>query len=598
MGLVTRMAYLYGNRNGARTPGARSWLVAWTAAGLLALSMSAAGDEAPRLRIDGGTDEQRQNIRAFVPMARHECELPVFRERGILRSTKDRARQALRALGHYRPELNVNIVRTDTCWDLQLTVDPGPVVRISAVDVRVTGEGETDPAFVAIISNPGIAAGDPLRHDAHDQLRSRLLRIAADRGYLDAELTDSRLLVDPGANEARISLHLDSGRRYRFGEITLEQDILNDDFVTRLFPFERGDPYSSSQLIQLQRNLGDSGYFEAVRVRPLLDAREDGEIPILTEVTPRKRTAYEIRLGYSTDIGPRLGLVLDRRYANRRGHSYEAELELSEKRSGIGFSYDIPLADPLNDNLKLFASYRTEDTGTSESERYQVGASRVQRHPSGWQTTQGLRYEYEDFTVGEVSDISRLLIPSYRISRTKADDPLYPRDGYRIDLLGQGASESLASSFSFVQARANAKFITGLGTGRLILRGEAGATGGASVEELPSSLRFFAGGDTSVRGFGFQQLGPTDDAGNVIGGRNLLVGSVEYDHPIGQGNWAAAVFLDAGNAFNDYNDYELKGGGGVGIRWRSPVGPLRFDIAHAPDSKDSFRIHFTMGPDL
>ncbi len=555
-------------------------------------------EDQPRLQLEGGTAEQRQNIRAFVPMRRYECELPAARETRITRTAADRARQALRALGHYQPDIDVALARTGTCWDLKVTVEPGPVARIVEVDVRVTGEGADDPAFAAVVSEPGIAPGDPLRHDAHDRLRSRLTGIASDRGYFDAELSESRLLVDPESNEARIRMRLDSGPRYRFGGITLEQEILQDAFVARLFPFERGDPYNSRQIIQLQKNLRDSGYFDAVRVRPLLDARSEGEVPITTEITPRKRTAYEIRLGYSTDIGPRLGVGIDRRYVNRRGHRYNAEAELSEKRSGIGFTYDIPLADPLNDNLSLFTSYTTEDTDTSESDRFQVGISRIQRLPSGWQTTQGLRYEYEDFTVGDVRDTSRLLIPSYRINRTRADDFLYPRNGYRVDLLGQGAAEQLASTVTFVQLRGNAKWISGLGAGRLILRGEAGLTGNARVEQLPTSLRFFAGGDTSVRGFGFERLGPEDDQGNVIGGRHLLVGSVEYDHPIGEGNWGVAVFLDAGNAFNDFDDYDLKEGGGFGVRWRSPVGPIRLDLAHAPDSKDSFRIHFTMGPDL
>jgi translocation and assembly module TamA len=565
---------------------------------MLAAVLPARADDQPQLQIEGGTAEQQQNIRAFVPMARHECELSAFRERSVIRTSRDRVLQSLRALGHYQPEVEVEIARGEACWNLVVTLDPGPVARIAEVDVQVTGEGADDPAMVAVTSAPGIAVGDPLRHDAHDQLRSRLLRIASDRGYFDAEMTTSRLLVDPQANEARITLHMDSGRRYRLGEVTLEQDILNEDFVARLVPFERGDPYTSGQVIRLQRNLTHSGFFQAVRVRPQFDDALDGEIPILAELEPRKRTAYEVRLGFSTDLGPRLGFALDRRYANRRGHRYNAELELSDKRSGIGFNYDIPLADPLSDNLSLFTSYRTEDTGVSESDRFQIGASRVQRHPSGWQTTQGLRYEYEDYTVGGVSDTTHLLIPSYRVNRTKSDDPLYPRDGYRLDLLGQGATEYVVSSISFAQLRGNAKVIRGLGTGRLILRGEAGITGGASVEELPSSLRFFAGGDNSVRGFGFQRLGPTDEDGEVIGGRHLLVGSVEYDHPIGQGPWSVAAFLDAGNAFNDFNDYELKGGGGVGIRWRSPVGPIRLDVAHAPDSKDDFRIHFTMGPDL
>jgi translocation and assembly module TamA len=132
----------------------------------------------------------------------------------------------------------------------------------------------------------------------------------------------------------------------------------------------------------------------------------------------------------------------------------------------------------------------------------------------------------------------------------------------------------------------------------LLLRGDAGLTATESVEQLPTSLRFFAGGDTSVRGFGFQRLGPTDAEGRVIGGRHLLVGSVEYDYPLGDRPWAVAVFADIGNAFDEFDDYELEVGAGIGLRWRSPVGPLRLDLAHAPNSDDDFRIHFTMGPDL
>jgi translocation and assembly module TamA len=558
----------------------------------------AGASDAPRLMIEGGTAEQHQNLRAFVPMTRYTCDLPVFRERGVIRDSVERARQALRALGHYQPVVEFSIAREAECWDLQLMLDPGPPVRIADIDVRVSGEGAEDPALVAVVSTPEIAVGDPLRHDAHDALRNRLVRVAGDRGYFQSRLQTSELRVDPALNEARVIIHLESGPRYRFGEITLEQDILDPGFVARLFPFERGDPYSTSQLLALQRNLRDSGYFEAVRVRPSPDEAVDGEVPIVAEVTARKRSAYEFRAGFSTDLGPRVGLVVERRYVNRLGHRYSAELEASQKRSGLGFSYTVPLEDPLRENLNLYASVVSEDIDGNESDRFQTGVSHVLWHESGWQTIRGIRYEYEDFTVGRVSDTTHLLIPSYALSRTRADDLLSPRNGYRVGLLAQGAAEPLASSTSFLQGKASAKWIRGMGTGRLILRGDAGLTSVGSVDELPSSLRFFAGGDTSVRGFGFQRLGPTDQEGRVIGGRHLLTGSVEYDRPIGGGPWGVAVFLDAGNAFNASDDYDPSFGAGVGVRWRSPVGPIRLDLAHAPDSRDSFRIHFTMGPDL
>ena len=581
-----------------RKPGSR-FPPSWWLALALALTVTAVqAQPTPQLQIEGGSAEQRENIQAFARMSGHDCDLPRFRERNMIRDVRHRAEEALHALGHYEPVLAFEVLRGADCWNLELELDPGPPVLFADVDVRISGEGAEDPLLAAVASAPGITPGQTLRHDLHDDLRDRLVRVAYDRGYLTAELVSSELRVDPTEREARVILHLETGPRFRLGEVRLEQDILDPAFVQRLIPFETGAPFSAESLLTLRRNLGDSGYFQAVRVRPLLDEVTGTEVPILVQVEPRSRYAYEFSLGYSTDIGPRLGAAMEHRYVNRRGHRYRVDLNLAPDRSEAGFNYDIPLADPLRDNLDVFVAYRTEEIPSGTSDRLQVGANQVKTLPSGWQVTRGIRYEYEEFEVGDVTDTSNLLIPSYRINRTRSDDFLYPRKGHRIDLLVQGAYEDLGSSLSFLQTRANVKWIRGVGPGRLILRGDAGFTATEAVERLPTSLRFFAGGDTSVRGFGFQRLGPTDAEGRVIGGRHLLVGSVEYDHPLGDRPWAVAVFADVGNAFDEFDDYELKLGAGIGLRWRSPVGPLRLDLAHAPDSDDDFRVHFTMGPDL
>ncbi|HSM28587.1 MAG TPA: autotransporter assembly complex family protein [Thioalkalivibrio sp.] len=581
-----------------RKPRCRPLPLRWLAFALALTGLAAQAQPTPQLQIEGGSAEQRQNIEAFVRMSGQSCDLPRFRERNMIRDARRRAQDALRALGHYEPVLAFDVLRDADCWNLKLELDPGPPILFADVDVRISGEGAEDPVLAALASAPGITPGQPLRHDLHDQLRDRLIRVAYDRGYLTPELVTSELRVDPAQREARVILHLETGPRFRFGEVRLEQDILDPSFVQRLIPFETGSPFAAEPLVTLRRNLGDSGYFQAVRVRPLLDDVTGTVVPIQVQVEPRPRYAYEFSLGYSTDIGPRLGAAMEHRYVNQRGHRYRVDLNLAPDRSEAGFNYDIPLADPLRDSLDLFVAYRTEEVRSGTSDRLQLGANHRKTLPSGWQITRGIRYEYEEFTIGDVTDTSNLLIPSYQINRTRSDDFLYPRSGHRIDLLVQGAYEDLGSSLTFLQTRANVKWIRGAGAGRLILRGDAGLTTTESVEQLPTSLRFFAGGDTSVRGFGFQRLGPTDGEGRVIGGRHLLVGSVEYDYPLGDRPWAVAVFADIGNAFDEFDDYELKAGAGVGLRWRSPVGPLRLDVAHAPDSDDDFRIHFTMGPDL
>src|SRR5690606_2460729 len=142
-----------------------------------------------------------------------------------------------------------------------------------------------------------------------------------------------------------------------------------------------------------------------------------------------------------------------------------------------------------------------------------------------------------------------------------------------------------------------AKLIFPLLGGRIISRADAGFTEADELIELPSSVRFFAGGDNSVRGYAYESLGPTNDDGDVVGGRHLLTGSIEYDH-LFLPSWSAAIFIDGGNAFDTVDTFEALYGYGVGIRWRSPIGPIRLDVAGPSDQRDAFRIHVSMGPDL
>nr|WP_231362866.1 outer membrane protein assembly factor [Thioalkalivibrio sp. ALJT] len=564
----------------------------------LTATASASNGPTPGLAIEGGSNTQRDNIRNSINLARHPCDLPGFREHRVLRDTEERATNALRAIGFYHPELALDFERSDDCWTIRIHLEPGPPTTVEHIDIRITGEGAESLDFEAVRSQTDIRRGDTLRHDRYDALRNRMTRIAADRGYFDADLHTRRLEIDREERTATIRLHMETGNRYRMGRVHIEQDILADEFLQRMVPFEEGDPYSSAQIIALQRNLNDSGYFGAVRVRPQRDAAVDRKVPIIAELEPRKRHSYEAGVGYSTDIGPRLRLRHEHRYATSRGHRYQAEIEASPVRSGIGYNYEIPLRDPLRERLNLFTTFRTEDTSSQQSDRFQIGASRILQRRSGWQTTEGIRYESEDFIAGQDDrGRSQLLVPSYRISRLDADDPMSPQRGFRLEATAQGAREEILSSISFVQLLASGKVVRGLGNGRVLARADAGFTEVNRVQDLPSSLRFFAGGDASIRGYGFQRVGPRNEDGDIIGGRHKMVGSVEYDHPV-VGNWSAAVFADAGNVVDEWDEFDPVYGVGLGVRWRSPVGPIRVDLAHGPDSDDNFRVHFSMGPDL
>jgi translocation and assembly module TamA len=552
----------------------------------------------PALEIEGGTDEQARNIRLVTAVENRRCELSPRREAPLLRDLEDKALTALRALGFYEPALELEFERTETCWQVRILLEPGPPTLLTGIDIRISGDGAEDPNFKTIIDDPQLPLNTAIRHDRYDALRDRLARVASENGYFDAFFLMARLEINREDRTATARLHFATGERYRFGEIRIEQDILSDEFVARLLPFSRGDDYATARVILLQRNLAGSRYFQNVQVRPLIEEREDGEIPVSIRTEPRKPTAYEVRIGLSTDLGPRAGLALDRRYANTRGHRFNSELELSSRRSSLGAAYEIPLNDPLRERLNLFGTIRTESIDDADSDRFQIGAERIVVLRSGWQATTGLRYEYERFALSNPTQTSKLLIPSVRIHRSKTDDPLWTRSGYRAEATVQGASRQLGSSENFFQTRLSGKWIEGLGSGRVHIRADAAATLSSDFDRVPASLRYFAGGDNSVRGYGFQRLSPRAEDGRIVGGRYLLVGGVEWDHPIGTTPLLGAIFIDAGNAFDELSAYNAKHGYGVGLRWRSPIGPLRLDLARAPDSEDRFRIHFTMGPDL
>lgn len=553
----------------------------------------------PTVDIEGGDEALRENVRAHLAVDRESCELQAWRERTIIRGARRDARRALEAMGYYHPDIEIAVRRDSECWRLEVRMEPGMPVRIREKDIRLEGEASEDPTFQALLAASPVQQGAVARHDHYEQLKNRLVRLAAERGYFDSELTRARLDINPAERIADVHLTLDSGPRYRFGETVFEQDFLDEDLVQRFVPFQSGEPFDNSKLLGLRQELNRSGYFREIRIRTRQDqATPDNlRVPVQVTAAPRPRYAFMAGAGYATDTGPRLRLGLENRRVNRRGHSYQAEVEASEITTGAGFNYRIPRKQPNREYLNLFTSYLRDETDTSLSERYRLGAALVDELDSGWVMTRSLEFEREFFTITDQQDRADLVMPGLELSRTRADDPVYPRLGWHLNGKVRVASETALSTVSFTQLRGRGKVVLPLLGGRVLSRLEAGTTLVDETVELPASVRFFAGGDNSVRGYGYEELGPENAEGDVVGGRHLLTGSVEYDHPVFK-RWSLAVFMDAGNAFDSFDDYEIFRGIGAGVRWRSPIGPIRLDIARPQDERETFRLHISMGPDL
>jgi translocation and assembly module TamA len=311
---------------------------------------------------------------------------------------------------------------------------------------------------------------------------------------------------------------------------------------------------------------------------------------------PRKQVTYGV--GYSTDTGPTLRFGRNNRRWNERGHQFGLSAQLSPVTSEVIASYRLPYGDPRQEWIHFDAGIQSEDTESSKSDSVALGVRRLSRGRLDWIRTDMLALEIEDFDVADQSGRSRLLMPGVNWNRTRADNRVRIKRGSLLQLDVRGAGDALGSDTTFLQTVATARWIWPFAnSGRALVRGQLGATAFEDFDELPASVRFFAGGDNSVRGYGFEELGPVDDEGEVIGGSSLLTASFEYEHPLRE-RWGIAFFVDTGNAFEG-SDLSLKTGVGLGGRWQSPVGPVRLDLAYPlDDPTNDWRVHITLGPDL
>ncbi|MFH1379938.1 MAG: autotransporter assembly complex family protein [bacterium] len=504
-------------------------------------------------------------------------------------------KNALIPFGYYNPVIQHSFLKNAHKIITSFIVNPGPPTIINELNITVKGYGADDSVFKNIIYP--LHKGDILNHFMYEKTKSILQNTALEYGYLDAYFVTSRVSVEKNLNQSQVTIEFDTGPQYLFGHVTFKQHNFKNKFLDKFVNFKPGDPYNSSTMLDFQNGLNSSDYFSVVDIRPRKDLTEGHKIPLDVGLTSRKKYKFLLGLGYGTDTGPRGSIGWENRRVNSRGHRFKSMYQQSLIRKNLSSIYDIPLKNPLTDKLSLYAGWKTEDVETSTSETISAGV-RASKMYFGFLHSIFIDYLDEFFTIADTRTRTRLFIPGASFNRRKADNFLYPHRGYKLNLELKSTDRFLGSDISFFQSTLNGKYFNSLfNEQRFIIRLESGVTKTSQFDELPASLRFFAGGDNSIRGYGYKTLGPKDSSGDVIGGRYLMAGSVEYEIKLIQ-TMSAACFYDIGNAFEEITN-EFKKGAGIGLRWRSPVGPIRLDFAYPINDKDkSLRIHISMEPDL
>jgi len=553
------------------------------------------------VEVNGISGPAKDNVLAYLKIDKEKTRpnLTPIRIRRLHAQATHEIRQALQPYGYYKVLVRASLIKDEENWIARYEIEPGPPVIINHIDISIIGPAKEQDVIQAYLGKLPLKVGDRLEHAHYEEIKKTLLLLAVQTGHLDAEYLQSSINLELKTNQARIILEMKSGPRYRFGPVTFQQDAYDEDFLFRYIKFQQGDPYEPAVLLRLQADLSNSGLFEQIDIEPQRSLSINDEVPIaifLKESKPRK---WSFGLGYGTDTGVR-GNVRHNRRVGRRGHKIAANLLASEKIQSLLGTYIIPLKDPTSEEMAYTARVSNELTDSRDSNIASISGSYTAIHHA-WRRVISLNYEYEDFTVADQSDETLFLYPIVSWSRTWTDDRLYPTHGRRYYLEILGASNAVLSDATFLQGRATGKWVLNLSKkNRLLTRADFGATLIENIFDLPASKRFYAGGDTSIRGYSYEELGPLNSLGEVTGGKYLLVGSAELDHRLSD-KWSVAAFYDVGNALNDFNNLsdQIAEGAGVGIRWHSPVGPVRIDFAWAlTEPYDGFRLHLVIGPDL
>jgi translocation and assembly module TamA len=559
--------------------------------------------DAVAIHIEGVEGRLRENVEAILripPGILQEdgvVSLPLLKH--FEEDAPARVREALEPFGYYgaKSETHLRNISEHT-FVLNVRVTPGEPVVVGTIVVGIEGPGKDETALTRLARRFPLHTGDILDQDAYEKAKTQMQGRAVDLGYLEADFVTHQIKVNPEEKKADIELVLKTGSRYFFGAFTFSgTNTYPLSFLKRYPAFKSGEPFSYTKLAETQANLRNSERFTDIFVTADREAAQDNRVPVDIKLADAPSRHLRIGAGYQTDTGPRFALLYQDLNVLDRGHQFDAELNIAELSQGVASRYTIPSSKSYLSYTVLKFNIQREHTPSYTTSLSMFEIDRERSLGLGRNFGVFLRFLYEDSDVGGKRARSYLTLPGIKFAAQQYNNPVRPSRGYTISGELRGTGQFLGSDQTFVQIVSQGYYVRRILSGLLLhVRAQIGLTiQRESINDIPASLRFFTGGDRSVRGYAYQSLGLKDDAGEVIGGKNLLVGSLELERSIGQ-DWGVAAFYDAGNAFNYFTQMRLFQGVGLGVRYYTKVGPIKLDLAHPIDKGSPVvRVHLSFG---
>ena len=547
----------------------------------------------------------------------------------LLGAADDNARELLGTLGYFSPSLTLEMIETPETPEapeteaprrIVLTVEPGPQTQIASVDISVNSpDGEaTEGALqrTRVERQWPLMPGQAFSQSGWDDAKGQGLRTLRQRRYPTARIASSRAEVDADQHRAALAVDYDTGPAYRFGplQVQVSEDAegsarYDSDGARRLARLPTGAVYSEVQMLDAQQRLASSGYYDAVFLMLDTEGTHPEAAPVTAQVREAALQKWVFGAGVSTDSGARLSIDHIHNRLPLLGWRAVSKLQLDRKNKLLSSDW-MALPDERGWRWFAGAQMQRETTGS-----YEVNSARLRsgRAQTGTRIDRAmyLQYDYASNQGVNAPPSSSALSANYSWTGRYFNSPSNPTRGFGLAVeLGLGATLTPQRD-PFVRTTARWLHFVPLGKvalegamgstardSRLALRAEGGAVLARDSAQIPVTQLFLTGGDTTVRGYSYRQIGARTQDKLIYGGRYLAVGSIEWQRPIAlRGNttdWESTVFADAGAVADRVGDLTPQLGIGAGVRWRSPVGPLQADVAYGFKSQ-GVRLHLRLG---
>lgn len=555
------------------------------------LQMSAYAAESLTFQVSGLSDPLLENVNARLSLFKknYNDQLTIDDVQIIYNQSVQEIRKALEPYGYFKANITASLHHQKQVWTASFQVNPGPVLKITKIDIEILGDGSNNKALYSFKNEFPLQVGDPFKTANYEKAKEDIFAVANNQGYIKSFLEKNAIYINLQKYEASIVLHLQTGPRYYFGAVNFSGSPYAESFLRRFVNFNENEPFSSQKLTALQQQLAGSYYFSQVQVVPEFEQAHDYHVPVKFILAAPKSQHYNIGVGYGSLTGPRLTAGLNLRRVTDTGQHFDAQLKLSSVLSSMTAKYYIPGKHPLTDQWVMGLNYQKFNPASGSSSSATLSGGYLKKKHA-YQISSNINYLVENYKLaGEPGEKNNLLYPNLSILYSNVDDLIHTRNGKSFNLILQGATNHLFSSTSFLQSEFKAKYLfSPTQDSHVILRADLGYTVVHDIHKLPLSMRFFAGGLNSVRGYKDSGIGP---------GRYLATGTVELQHHI-TGNWSGALFYDMGTA-TDHWDNQFSKSTGVGVIYESMIGPIKLYAAHALDRPGRpYSVEFSIGPEF